>query len=176
MRTQFVFAPFCQARFSRCSRCPLWLGAFSRLAQSASASPRQNMRHASIAAFGQPAFGIQSGHAAGSSGRDRLTIVTVGHVAGSEDSFFARQRSLGRRPANIALFVQFQLAGQEVGIRRVTDCEEDAGVESSSTPPSIVLSRRTPVTPSRSLPTTSANVRFHFISILGFSSARCCMI
>ena len=41
------------------------------------------------AAVGEPAFGIQSRHAAGARGRDGLPVVVIGHIACGKDALHA---------------------------------------------------------------------------------------
>ena len=40
--------------------------------------------------MGEPAFGVERGHAAAAGGGDGLAIIVVGHVAGGEHAFDAR--------------------------------------------------------------------------------------
>ena len=60
-------------------------------------------------AFGEPALGVDGGHAAGAGGGHRLAIVTVSHVAGGEDAFDARVGAERLRVFDIALRVEPEL-------------------------------------------------------------------
>ncbi len=126
---------------------------------------------------GQPALGVERGHAAAAGGGDRLAIIVVGHVAGGKHAFHARvgpgrRRSSGCTSSRSAPACPSGrpcwACGRWPGTRR------SRRFSRSGSP--TVLCRRTPVTPSLSLPKTSASVRFQRISIFGLPTARWAMI
>ncbi len=75
---------------------------------------------------GQPAFSIQSRHAAGSGCGDGLAEIVISHIAGSEHTFNARIGALWSRPDDVTLRGRLQLAIQEVCVRSMTDRTEIA--------------------------------------------------
>ena len=122
----------------------------------------------------QPAFGVERGHAAAAGGGDGLAIVVVGHVAGGENALHAGIRPGGRGPLDdtSSRSAPVCLSGMPYWA-----CGRWPGRRRSRLSPSRArrrcFARRTPVTPSLSLPSTSASVRFQRISIFGLASARC---
>src|SRR5206468_2807902 len=78
------------------------------------------------AVLGEPALGVQGGHAAGAGGGDGLAVVVVGDVAGGEDAFDAGPGAGRLRPDDVALVVDLELAAEEGGVGGVADGQEDA--------------------------------------------------
>src|SRR5205814_6715991 len=70
------------------------------------------------------ALGVDRGHAARAGGGNRLTIDVVLHVACGKHPRTGRLRPVMR--ADVAGFVELDLAAEERGIRRVADRDEDA--------------------------------------------------
>ena len=70
-------------------------------------------------------LGVERGHAAGPRGGDRLTVDLVHHVAAGEH---ARDAGAGRAglDLDIAIAVEFELAFEQLGRRRVADRNERA--------------------------------------------------
>ena len=64
----------------------------------------------------QPAFGVQSGHATGSSRSNRLTIITVRHITGREHSLDAGIRPERLRVHHVTLVICLDLTLEEVRI------------------------------------------------------------
>src|SRR6266545_329517 len=67
-----------------------------------------------VAFLGEPALGVESSHAAGARGGDRLAVVAVGHVARREHPLDTGVRPLRSRPLDVAGFGQLQLAAHKV--------------------------------------------------------------
>ena len=79
---------------------------------------------------GEPAFGIECSHAAGSGRCDRLAEVIVSDIAGSKHPGYAGGSSLWGRPDDVAFFVGLNLSAEKVGIGGVADgCKVACGFE-----------------------------------------------
>src|SRR3989442_13226258 len=76
--------------------------------------------------LGQPAFGVESGHAAGAGGGDCLLVVTVGDIAGREHAGHAGVGPLRVLPQNVSLGIQLELPAQEIGVWDMADGQEPA--------------------------------------------------
>src|SRR5262245_8837261 len=74
----------------------------------------------------QPPLRIEGGLAAGPRRGDGLAVVAVRDVPRREDPPDARVGALRLRPEDVALVVELELPLQKVGVRGVTDRQEDA--------------------------------------------------
>src|SRR4051812_25015591 len=75
--------------------------------------------------FRKEALGVESGHAAGAGGGDRLAVDLVHDVAAGEDSGHAGIGGSGF-DLDIAVRIELQLAAEQFGRRRVADGDEAA--------------------------------------------------
>ena len=74
---------------------------------------------------GEEALGFERRHAAQAGGGDRLAVDVVGDVAGGEHAGH-RGRGRVRRRLDVAGRLHLDLAGEQLGRRRVADGDEDA--------------------------------------------------
>ena len=79
------------------------------------------------ALLSQPPLRVQRRLAAHPRRGDRLTVGGIRDVAGGEDALDTRVRAERRRPADVPLVRQFDLSGEEIGVRRMTDRREVTG-------------------------------------------------
>src|SRR5580692_9945534 len=75
---------------------------------------------------GHPALGVEGGHAAAAGGGDGLPVGEVLHVAAREDAGNAGVRRT-RPGLQVAVVVHLELAGEQIGVRRMADRHEEAG-------------------------------------------------
>jgi len=117
---------------------------------------------------------FQGGHAAKARGRHCLPPDFVGDVAGGK---YAGHRSCGGiwRHLDIARRFQLDLARDEVGCRRMTDCNEDTVGRHLAQASVLTFFSRTWVTlPGFSVPQISSIALSHTTLILGFLNRRSC--
>src|SRR4051812_19732892 len=74
----------------------------------------------------QPALGLECGHATAARGGDRLAVREVLDVAAREYGFLARLRG-ARLHLDVAVVVEIEHSGEEIGVRRVADRDEESG-------------------------------------------------
>src|SRR5205085_822074 len=75
----------------------------------------------------QPAFSIKRCHTSGAGGGNRPAVVVISDVAGRENSFDTGVSALRRRPLDVFLVSQLELATEKIRIGSVADRGKIAG-------------------------------------------------
>ena len=72
----------------------------------------------------KPSFAVDCCHTPGPSGGNGLAIDVILHIAAGENAFDVSERSV--MSDEVAVFVGCELTSEEIGVRSMTNCHEDA--------------------------------------------------